>query len=135
MARSIRVVAALIERSGRVLLDRRRPGSHLEHRWEFPGGKCEPGETDEQALRRELREELGVDATVDGPAVASVHHAYEAFEIDLVLYPVTLHGEPTAVDVDAIDWFERATLPNLSMPPADRPLVEAVLMGRHRPTS
>jgi 8-oxo-dGTP diphosphatase len=124
-------VAALIERHGRVLLDLRRRGTHLEGRWEFPGGKCEAGETDEAALIRELGEELGVAAEVTGPAVAAVEHHYDTFDLTLVLYPVRIDGEPRSLDVEAIGWFLPEALAALPMPPADGPLVAAVL-GRLR---
>ena len=126
--KTIRVVAGLIERRGQVLLDRRRKGTHLEGTWEFPGGKCEPGETDQQALRRELREELGVDTEIDPEPVASVHHAYAELTVDLILYAATItDGEPEAIDVDEIAWFDRKSLRDLNMPAADEPLVDAVL--------
>lgn len=120
------MVAALIEREGQVLLDRRKKGTHLADTWEFPGGKRDAGETDEAALRRELREELGVDGEI-GARVAEVVHAYEDFDVRLVLYEARLGGEPRAIDVAEIRWFPREALEGLPMPPADRPLVEAVL--------
>lgn len=125
--KTMRVVAAYIERDGRVLLDRRRKGSHLADHWEFPGGKCEPGETDQQALVRELREELGVDATVDPSIIAEVRHPYETFDIELILYAARFDGDAKAVDVAAIEWFDKAALANLPMPPADVPLLEAIM--------
>lgn len=125
MRRSIHVVAAYIERDDRVLLDRRSEGSHLAGLWEFPGGKREPGETDEAALVRELREELGVDARVRAE-ITRVAHAYEDFDLTLVLYDTEIIGEPRAVAVAEIAWFDRRRLHQLDMPPADRPLVDAV---------
>jgi len=128
MRRNIHVVAALIERDGRVLLDRRRKGSHLEDRWALPGGKLEAGESDEAALVRELEEELGVKARISGPEIARVHHAYEHFDIELVLYPVEIEdGEPRALEVAEIAWFELSRLRELPMPPADVPLIAAIL--------
>lgn len=123
--RHLHVVAALITRGGRVLLDRRHEGNHAGA-WEFPGGKREPGESDRQALRRELWEELGVDATV-GEEVARAEDGGADVDITLVLYEVRIHGEPHAVDVEAIAWFEPEALRGLTMPPADQPLLEAVL--------
>ena len=122
--RRLHVVAALIRKGSRILLDRRHQGQ-LAGMWEFPGGKREVGESDAQALRREIREELGVDATI-GPEIARTEHVYERVAITLVLYEAHLHGEPRAVDVDAIDWFDLNALDELPMPPADRPLIEAV---------
>lgn len=125
--RQLYVVAALIEREGQVLLDRRKKGTHLAELWEFPGGKREPGESDEGALLRELEEELGVGSRLVGPEIARVQHAYEDFDLTLVLYPVELDGVPSAVDVAEIAWHEVAALASLPMPPADRPLLEKVL--------
>jgi 8-oxo-dGTP diphosphatase len=122
----VRVVAGLITRDREVLLDRRRRGSHLEGHWEFPGGKVEPGESDPDALIRELREELGVETEPLGPAVAQVVHPYDAFDVELILIPMRVtHGEPRAIEVDEIAWFDVDALDLTTMPPADGPLVEA----------
>lgn len=123
--RSIHVVAALIRRDHLVLLDRRRPTGRHAGLWEFPGGKREPGETDEQALERELFEELGVESRI-GAEVSRVLHAGDGVRLTLVLYRAEIIGEPMAKDVDAIEWFALDQLERLPMPPADRPLVAAV---------
>ena len=107
-----------------MLLDRRHQGSLAGH-WEFPGGKVEPGETGKQALRRELWEELGVEASV-GEEVARSTDVSRDVEITLVLYEASLHGQPKAVDVEIIRWFAIEELDDLPMPPADRPLVAAI---------
>jgi 8-oxo-dGTP diphosphatase len=121
---TLHVVAALIQEGHRVLLDRRHQGSLAGH-WEFPGGKVEPGETGKQALRRELWEELGVEASI-GDEVARSTDVSRDVEITLVLYEASLHGQPQAVDVEVIRWFTLDELDALPMPPADRPLVEAI---------
>jgi 8-oxo-dGTP diphosphatase len=123
--RSIHVVAALIQRGSKVLLDRRPLGGRHGGLWEFPGGKREPGETDQEALARELFEELGVAATI-GPEVARAEHGDADVRITLVLYRAEIEGEPEAKDVEAIDWFDVDALDALAMPPADLPLVAAV---------
>jgi 8-oxo-dGTP diphosphatase len=123
--RSIHVVAALIWRQGRVLLDRRPPGGRHAGLWEFPGGKRERGETDQQALARELWEELGVESRI-GPEVARTEHTSDGASITLVLYRAEITGEPTAREVEAIEWYELDALETLPMPPADRPLIRAV---------
>ena len=123
--RQIHVVAALIRRRGKVLLDRRPPGGRHAGLWEFPGGKREPGETDEQALARELFEELGVESTI-GAEVARSRNLADV-DITLVLYQAEIRGEPVAKEVDAVEWFDPQALASLPMPPADKPLLEAVL--------
>jgi len=122
----VQVVAGLLEREGSILVDRRRRGTHLEGLWEFPGGKIEPGETPEQALVRELREELGVESTVVG-IVATIEHAYPDFDLSLALYAVEFRGEPAALEVAEVRWVPARELAALPMPPADVPLVDAVL--------
>lgn len=123
--RSIHVVAALIRQGDRILLDRRGPGGTLAGKWEFPGGKREAGETDEEALARELMEELGVASTI-GPEVARVRHETPDLSMTLVLYAASIHGRPEARDVEEIGWFDVAEIDQLEMPPADRPLLEVV---------
>lgn len=130
--RAIHVVAGLLERDGHVLLDRRRRGTHLEGLWEFPGGKREASETDAEALIRELAEELAVEVTEVREKVAEVCHAYAEVEVTLVLYRVSWRGEPEARDVAEVRWFAHEDLRQLGMPPADGPLVEAVLAAAGR---
>jgi len=123
------VVAALIEREGRVLMSRRRPDQSLPNCWEFPGGKVEPGEAPEAALAREIEEELGCTVRVD--AIHDVvFHAYEAFDLYMLVYRCTLvAGTPTAVQVAAVDWIECAVIPTLELPPADYPLARKLAAG------
>lgn len=125
MRRKLHVVAAYIEHEGRVLLDRRSAGTHLEGLWEFPGGKREAGETDIEALARELREELGAEAEI-GTEIGRIEHAYDSFDLTLVLYRASLRSEPRAVAVAEIAWFPWAELETLAMPPADRPLLAEI---------
>src|SRR5438093_631397 len=92
--KTIRVVAAVVEREGRYLITQRREQAVLPLLWEFPGGKVEAGESDEAALRRELAERLGADATV-GRKLGEKHHAYDGYEVALALYKATLdEGRP-----------------------------------------
>ncbi|MBI4820115.1 MAG: (deoxy)nucleoside triphosphate pyrophosphohydrolase [Deltaproteobacteria bacterium] len=119
------VVAALVIREGRILLDRRKPGGTLGGLWEFPGGKVEPGETHAVALRRELHEELGVDANI-GAEVRRLQFAYPDFDLELVLLRADVTGEPRPLEVDKVGWFTVAELGELSMPPADLPLLADV---------
>lgn len=122
------VAAALLNARGQVLVQRRPQGSSLAGLWEFPGGKPEAGETPEQALVRELDEELGI--TVDPARLAPAAFASEALgdrHLLLLLYVCRLWvGEPVALHASELRWVEIAELDDLDMPPADRPLVAAL---------
>lgn len=128
-SRSIRVVAALIRHDGKVLLTQRKPGRHLGLSWEFPGGKVEAGETDDEALRRELREELGVDVTV-GTRCFETRHTYGSREMHLLVYRCRLvRGTPEALDVNAVEWVEESRIKEREFLPADLPLVHGIAAG------
>jgi 8-oxo-dGTP diphosphatase len=121
---AVRVVAAWVEREGRVLLAQRPPGKHLAGTWEFPGGKCEPEESDADALVRELAEELGVRVTnVEANPLAEVEHAYPSIAIHLVLYRVEIEGEPRAIEAAVVGWFDRDRIRDVELSPADIELV------------
>ena len=87
--RTIRVVAAVIERDGQYLITQRRTSAVLPLMWEFPGGRVEAGETDQQALKREVLHRLGVEIEV-GKLISFVSHPYEHYVVDLFLYECTL---------------------------------------------
>jgi len=116
------VTAAVIERDGRLLVTRRLEGTHLEGFWEFPGGKCESGESLEACLRRELREELAVDAIIGGELLSTTH-AYPERKVELHFFSVTVAGEPVAQIGQQMQWVRREDLCSLSFPPADDELV------------
>jgi len=116
------VTAALIERDGRFLVTRRVEGVHLAGYWEFPGGKCEPGEPHDTCLRREILEELGVDIVVHG-LVFEISHAYEDRGVHLFFYTCTLAGEPRPLLGQEMRWVARAELGALEFPPADTELI------------
>jgi 8-oxo-dGTP diphosphatase len=127
--RNLRVVAGLIRKPGEVLLTQRKPGRHLGLSWEFPGGKVEAGETDEEALRRELREELGIEVTV-GTRCFETRHQYGPREMHLLVYRCTVvQGEPTAIDVNAFEWVKLDALSGRTFLPADMPLVHGLANG------
>src|SRR5579883_559108 len=116
------VVAALLHRGGRILLTQRRRGTHLELLWEFPGGKMEPGESPEEALKRELREELGIDAEV-GRIEEVIFHRYPEFDLLMLVYWCSPGSQdPRALDVEAIAWASPAELGERPLLPADLPL-------------
>ena len=125
MSEPITVVAALIEQSGLILICQRRRGGAFELKWEFPGGKVQPGETPQEALERELQEELQVSAAI-GPELYRTRHRYAEMdrEIELIFFAATL-GPETMMNraFERIVWAERARLPTYDFLEADRELV------------
>lgn len=112
------VVAAMIGRDGRVLLGKRPFGGLLGGLWEFPGGRVEPGETRTATLRREIREELGVEAVI-GPRLASVDHAYSHFSITLHVYACRLASEPVRSGAHTcLRWVPRSQFNRYAFPAA-----------------
>ena len=126
-ARVIVVLAAVVERDGRFLVTRRLADTHLSGYWEFPGGKCEPGESHEECLRRELVEELGVTASI-GPEIVVTEHAYPDRSVRLHFRSCAIEGEPQPLLGQAIRWITRDEMRSMDFPDADRELI-AVLSG------
>ncbi|HEY6507755.1 MAG TPA: (deoxy)nucleoside triphosphate pyrophosphohydrolase [Vicinamibacterales bacterium] len=118
----VRVVAAIVESEGRYLVTRRQPGVHLEGLWEFPGGKVDATETHEQALRREMSEELGVDVAVEGLCL-STSHEYDDRTVTLYFYRCSLTGAPLPQMGQEMRWVARKDLRALEFPAADRDLI------------
>jgi len=116
------VAAALIDRAGRVLMQRRRLGAEHGGLWEFPGGKVEPGESLADSLCREVAEELGV--TLDPAALEPLSFAAGADQPHVILLYTcrSWQGEPQCLDGEAIGWFTADELDGLAMPPLDVPL-------------
>lgn len=125
------VVAAVIEDGHRFLVTRRQPGVHLAGMWEFPGGKIDPDESHDAALRRELGEELGVDAAV-GELVYETTHAYPDVTVALYFYRCRLIGEPRPLLGQEMQWVPRAELPSLGFPPADAELIDRLVRSDDR---
>jgi 8-oxo-dGTP diphosphatase len=118
------VVAALVkDGAGRILLTQRRHDQPMPLKWEFPGGKVEPGEAPALALAREIEEELGCAAEV-GRIDEVVFHAYADFDLYMLVYACRLLGEPRAVEVAQVHWVERERLLAYDVLPADVALVE-----------
>ena len=121
------VAAAILDAAGRVLIAERPPGKPLSGQWEFPGGKVEPGESEEAALARELAEELGIEVT-GARAMMRLNHRYPDRAVELSLWVVeSYRGEPQALDGQRLKWVPRAQLGSEDILEADRPFVAALL--------
>jgi 8-oxo-dGTP diphosphatase len=116
---------ALIDPDGRVLLAQRPEGKSMAGLWEFPGGKIEAGETPEEALIRELHEELGIDTWSSCLApLTFASHAYEDFHLLMPLFACRRwNGTPQSREGQALKWVKAQDLKNFAMPPADVPLI------------
>jgi 8-oxo-dGTP diphosphatase len=119
------VAAALVDDAGRVLIAQRPEGKSLAGLWEFPGGKVEPGEGLEEALVRELREELDIEASPDAfEPFAFASHGYPEFNLVMPLYLVReWRGTPQPLAAQALAWALPSELSGYPMPPADAPLL------------
>ncbi len=125
--RTLRVAAAVIENNGRYLITQRRPTAVLPLMWEFPGGRVEDGETDTDALLREVRHRLDVDVHV-GQLISFVSHPYESYVVDLYLYECRVtHGEPVNKNVHAFRWATSAEFDQYPFTPADEASMNKLL--------
>ena len=108
----VEVVAAVIERDGRILIGQRKPSGRHALKWEFPGGKVEPGEDSRAALARELQEELGIDAVI-GPQIEAYDFLYRPESVTrLIFFHVTeFTGVIENLDFNALAWEPKANLP------------------------
>ena len=124
----VEVVAGVItDARGRILLARRTEGRDLAGRWEFPGGKREPGESAEAALARELREELGIEVDIGEPLIAvPQRYPHKRLRLD-VRHIRAWRGSARGHEGQALAWVPRERLPAYPMPPADIPVVAALL--------
>jgi 8-oxo-dGTP diphosphatase len=124
----IRVAAAVIERQGRYLITQRSSTAVLAGLWEFPNCKVGGGETDQTALRRELRERVGINAEV-GISAASRTQRYDGYFLDLVLYRASIppDQEPYPVRVADLRWVKPDELENYAFPPADQVTTDLLL--------
>lgn len=124
---TIDVVAGIIQRDdGKILIARRKPGSHLAGCWEFPGGKIEGGESPEECLERELREELGI-ITKTGGFVAESVYDYGNKKIRLLAYFVQyLDGDFVLDSHDRIEWVHLSEVDDYQLAPADVPLLTSI---------
>lgn len=125
--RTVRVVAAVIALEGRYLITQRRKTAVLPSMWEFPGGKVEPGESDADALAREVEERLGVAIEV-GQMISYVRHPYEHYIVDLHLYECRLLTlELAARAVQAFRWIRSEEFDDFDFAPADEASMSKLL--------
>jgi 8-oxo-dGTP diphosphatase len=123
------VACALLDADGRVLIAQRPAGKALAGMWEFPGGKVESGERPEETLIRELKEELGIDAKEACLApLTFASHAYETFSLLMPLYVCRRWtGSPHGMEGQPLKWVSPPRLRDYPMPPADEPLIPALI--------
>jgi 8-oxo-dGTP diphosphatase len=128
---TVRVVAAVIRKDDKYLITQRREFAVLPLKWEFPGGRVEPGEQDEEALKREVRERLGVEVIVDGKLGERRHH-YRGYTVELALYAVRLlSDEIRAAHVREFRWVGSNEFDQYEFPAADQATMDALLgMGK-----
>ena len=128
----IRLVATVIERDGHYLITQRRSTAVLPGLWEFPGGRVEEGESDEEALRRELHERLGTEVEVKARMAHRIHH-YHGYSVDLNLYQAAIQTgqEPQALRVAEVRWVPSSEFEKYPFPAADQATTD-ILLGFRR---
>lgn len=122
-----RVTAAVIEKDGKILIAKRRIGDRHGGRWEFPGGKIDAGETPEECLKRELKEELGIEAEI-GELICSSTFKYMFVPLELLVYKVRhISGKFRALDHDELKWVEPSELAKYDFVKADVKVVRKLM--------
>jgi 8-oxo-dGTP diphosphatase len=123
MSDTIKVVCAIIEQNGKFLAARRKKGQSQAGLWEFPGGKIRDDETPQQALKREILEEMEVTIEVGNP-LSACRHSYPSKNIELIPFICTLTSSPIKLNAhDAIKWVDAKTAKSLEWAPADIPVL------------
>lgn len=122
----VRIVAAEVEVDGRFLITQRRAEAELPMLWEFPGGRVRDAESDAEALRRALRDRLGVELQV-GHRVLHVTHAYPAYTLDMVVYRCAVVGAPRPIRVADVRWVRPEEFGDYKFPGADQQTVDKLL--------
>lgn len=116
-------VAVIIDRDGKILIDRRKSAGEMGGLWEFPGGKIELGETIEECITREVKEELALDIAV-GDRLTTITHTYETFKVTLyVHYCQYLSGKPQPIECEEILWVNSSQLSRYRFPPANAKII------------
>jgi|TARA_B110000259_G_C14025461_1_gene404527 8-oxo-dGTP diphosphatase len=118
----IEVVAAIIKKEDKILIARRKKGKHLEFKWEYPGGKLENNEEENDALKRELKEEFSIEATI-GRYLTESFYEYGSVNINLKAYLVEkFSGDFKLIDHDKIEWIKIEEIKKYEFAPADIPI-------------
>jgi 8-oxo-dGTP diphosphatase len=126
----VMVTAAILEKEGRFIIAQRKSSDHLSGKWEFPGGKIEYGETPEECLARELKEEFNIDVTIGEFLGSNVHH-YDHISIELMAYRASwIGGAITMNDHKAYRWVTVDQLSKFDFAPADIPFVKMLRRGQ-----
>lgn len=125
MGKTVRVTAAVICRENKIFATQRGYGDYKDW-WEFPGGKIESGESPEQALKREILEELAAEISV-GRKIMTVEYDYPTFHLSMDCFVCTLvRGEPELLEHEAAKWLSRSELDSVPWLPADREVVDTL---------
>ena len=134
MNRTLIVVAGVLQRDGKLLIGQRMASDRHGLKWEFPGGKVEQGETPKQALARELREELAIEAVI-GPEIARYEQATRRRSPLLLLFHSveSYAGEPMGITFEQIRWEDPAKLPEYDFLDGDLDFIRRLAQGRLRP--
>ncbi len=122
----IRIVTARIEREGCFLITQRNAHAVLPLLWEFPGGRVEDGESDQEALKRELQQKVGISASV-GALSMEVSHEYDRYHLDLLVYYAETRDAPVAAYVNDVRWVHPDDFGGYTFPGADQQTVDALL--------
>ena len=123
----LKVVAAVISQEDKILIARRKKGKHLELKWEYPGGKLENDEKEDDALKRELKEEFSIEASI-GKYLTESFYEYDSININLKAYLVdSFSGDFKLADHDKIEWIKIEDIKKYDFAPADIPINDYLL--------
>ncbi len=125
-----KVTTAVLEKDGKILLAKRKKGKYLDNQWELPGGKIDPGETPEQCLKRELKEEFTIEAEI-GPLIGTAYFKNRVVDLELLVYKVTyVFGNFELLEHEAIEWVLPEKIESYDLVDSDRVVVRE-LISRH----
>ena len=119
-------VAVINNQQGQILIDRRKQLADMGGLWEFPGGKIEPGETVEECIQREIKEELDIEIAV-GDRLTTIIHSYETFKVTLHIHDCQyVSGKPQPIECEEILWIEPSEIDRYQFPPANIQIVNLI---------